>query len=343
MSTSSAAKSSTAAAIRRSKSTSCSKTARSAAPPCPRAPRPARTRRSNCATATRARYLGKGVLKAVEAVNGEIFDALGGMDAEDQVADRRDHDRARRHAEQDQRLGANAILGVSLAVAKAAAESLRPAALSLCRRHCGAHPAGADDEHRQRRRARRQPDRLPGIHDHAGRRPDLRARRCAGRGNLPHAEGGAEEGRPQHQCRRRGRLRAEPAVGRSGARLRHGGDRQGRLQGRATTSMLALDCAATEFFKDGAYVYGGEGKTRSRRGAGAISRRSRRALSDRLDRGRHVRGRLGRLEGADRTDRQASASSSATICSSPTSSASPRHQARASPIRSWSRSTRSAR
>ena len=36
------------------------------------------------------RYLGKGVPKAVEAVNGEIFDAIGGMDAEDQVADRRD-------------------------------------------------------------------------------------------------------------------------------------------------------------------------------------------------------------------------------------------------------------
>ena len=33
----------------------------------------------------KARYLGKGVLKAVEAVNGEIFDALGGMDAEQQV------------------------------------------------------------------------------------------------------------------------------------------------------------------------------------------------------------------------------------------------------------------
>ncbi|MET0720774.1 MAG: phosphopyruvate hydratase, partial [Tardiphaga sp.] len=33
----------------------------------------------------KARYLGKGVLKAVDAVNGEIFDAIGGMDAEQQV------------------------------------------------------------------------------------------------------------------------------------------------------------------------------------------------------------------------------------------------------------------
>ena len=51
-----------------------SKTARSAAPPCPPAPRPAPTKRWNCGTATE-RYGGKGVLKAVDAVNGEIFDA----------------------------------------------------------------------------------------------------------------------------------------------------------------------------------------------------------------------------------------------------------------------------
>ena len=61
----------------------------SAAPPCPPAPPPARTRRSSCATATRSRYVGKGVLKAVENVNGEIFDALAGLDAADQVRDRR--------------------------------------------------------------------------------------------------------------------------------------------------------------------------------------------------------------------------------------------------------------
>ena len=39
--------------------------------------------------------------------------------------------------------------------------------------------AGADDEHHQRRRACRQPDRLPGIHDHAGRRADASPRPCA--------------------------------------------------------------------------------------------------------------------------------------------------------------------
>ena len=68
------------------------------------------------------RYGGKGVLKAVEAVNGELFDALAGMDAEDQ----RRIDRTMIELDgtaNKSRLGANAILGVSLAVAKAAAES----------------------------------------------------------------------------------------------------------------------------------------------------------------------------------------------------------------------------
>ncbi|MGQ7791450.1 phosphopyruvate hydratase [Faunimonas sp. B44] len=70
----------------------------------------------------KARYLGKGVLNAVEAVNGEIFDALSGFDAEDQVQ----IDEAMIEldgTENKSRLGANAILGVSLAVAKAAADA----------------------------------------------------------------------------------------------------------------------------------------------------------------------------------------------------------------------------
>ena len=66
------------------------------------------------------RFGGKGVRQAVEAVNGEIFDALSGLDAEDQL------DIGRVLVELDGtpnkgRLGANAILGVSLACAKAAA------------------------------------------------------------------------------------------------------------------------------------------------------------------------------------------------------------------------------
>src|SRR5204862_2288654 len=68
----------------------------------------------------KGRYLGKGVRKAVEAVNGEIFDAVGGMDAEAQV--KIDETMiALDGTPNKSRLGANAILGVSLAVAKAAA------------------------------------------------------------------------------------------------------------------------------------------------------------------------------------------------------------------------------
>ena len=71
----------------------------------------------------KSRYLGKGVLKAVEAVNGEIADAIIGLNALDQS----DIDKAMIEldgTENKSRLGANAILGVSLAVAKAAALSM---------------------------------------------------------------------------------------------------------------------------------------------------------------------------------------------------------------------------
>jgi enolase len=69
------------------------------------------------------RYGGKGVQQAVDAVNGEIFDALSGHDADEQLEIDRvliDLDAS----ENKSRLGANAILGVSLAVAKAAADEL---------------------------------------------------------------------------------------------------------------------------------------------------------------------------------------------------------------------------
>ena len=77
----------------------------------------------------KSRYGGKGVTKAVAAVNGEIFDTLSGLDAEDQG----EIDRLMIELDgtgNKGRLGANAILGVSLATAKAAAEE---AALPLYR------------------------------------------------------------------------------------------------------------------------------------------------------------------------------------------------------------------
>ncbi len=69
------------------------------------------------------RYLGKGVLKAVDAVNGEIAEEIIGMNALDQQA----IDKAMIELDgtpNKTKLGANAILGVSLAVAKAAAEAM---------------------------------------------------------------------------------------------------------------------------------------------------------------------------------------------------------------------------
>jgi enolase len=70
----------------------------------------------------KTRYLGKGVIKAVAAVNGDIAEALIGLDAEDQ----RELDMAMIDLDgtaNKGRLGANAILGVSLAAAKAAADA----------------------------------------------------------------------------------------------------------------------------------------------------------------------------------------------------------------------------
>ncbi|HBI28663.1 MAG TPA: phosphopyruvate hydratase, partial [Deltaproteobacteria bacterium] len=70
----------------------------------------------------KARYNGKGVLKAVDAVNNEIAEEIIGMEAQDQLmidASLSDLD----GTDNKSRIGANAILGVSLAIAKAAAEA----------------------------------------------------------------------------------------------------------------------------------------------------------------------------------------------------------------------------
>ena len=126
----------------------------------------------------KTRYLGKGVLKAVEAVNTEILDAIGGMDAEEQVAI--DETMIELDGTPNKaRLGANAILGVSLAVAKAAADA---STLPLYRYVGGTQArvlpvpmmniinGGAHADN---------PDRLPGIHDPARRRADASPRPCA--------------------------------------------------------------------------------------------------------------------------------------------------------------------
>jgi hypothetical protein len=195
------ARSSTAGATRRWKSMCCSKTAASAVPQCPRARRPARTRPSRSATATSRAGSARASRRGRRPSTARSPRKCSGLDAEDQA----DLDRAMIEldgTENKSRLGANAILGVSLAAAKAAADARGPAALSLCRRRQRARSAGADDEHHQRRRACRQSDRLPGIHDRAGRRREYRRGGALRLGDLPHAQ---EEAARQGPRDRRGR------------------------------------------------------------------------------------------------------------------------------------------
>ena len=334
MSISSAAKFSTAAAIRPSRSMSCWPTARAAAPAVPSGASTGTHEAVELRDGDKSRYLGKGVRNAVEAVNGEIFDALERHGCRGAGQDRRDHDRARRHAQQgparrqrhSRRLACRRQGGGG---------GQQAAALPLCRRHRGAAAAGADDEHHQWRRARRQSDRLPGIHDRAARRGVLRRGVARGRRKFStRLRAALQGGRPQHQCRRRRRLCAQSAVGRSGARFRSW-RRSSKAGYRAGDDvMLALDPAASEFFRDGAYRYKGEGKTRSVEQQVEYLAALATALSDRLDRGRHGGGRLRRLEGVDAKASARNASSSATIFSSPTWRGSPRASRTASPIRS---------
>ena len=280
----------------------------------------------------KSRYGGKGVKKAVESVTRDIFDAISGFEAEEQIK----IDEAMIALDgtpNKARLGANAILGVSLAVAKAAAEASN---LQLYR-----YVGGTT--------ARVLPAPMMNIVNggvHADNpidfqefmimplgAPSLARGGALGLGSVPDAQGPAQEGRAQHQRRRRRRLRAQPALGRSGARLLRQGDRSGRLQaGRG--HRLALDPAASEFFKDGAYVYSGEGKTRT------IEQQVE-YLAKLADAYPIVSIEDGMAEDdwdgwklADREARQAPCSSSATTCSSPTSSASAAASRRASPTRS---------
>ena len=211
----------------------------------------------------KARYLGKGVQKAVEAVNGEIFEALSDHAVEEQIQIDQimiDLDGTPNKS----RLGANAILGVSLACAKAAAKSFDMPLYRYRRRHLGADLAGADDEHHQWRHACRQPDRFPGIHDPAGRRRHVCRGAALWRGNLPHARRG-ELKKAGHNTNVGDEGGFAPNLPSADAALDFVVSAIGKAGYKAGSDViLGLDCAATEFFKDGAYVYGGENKTRSR-------------------------------------------------------------------------------
>ncbi len=207
----------------------------------------------------KARYLGKGVLKAVEAVNGEIFSALRGMEAEDQ----RRIDAALitlDGTKNKSRLGANAILGVSLATAKAAADAsglplyryvggtsahvlpvpmmniinggahadnpidiqefmIMPVGAATCR---DAIRVGSEIFHTLRK-ALKDAGHNTNVGDEGGFAPNLKS--------------------------------ADEALGFITKSIEAAGYKPG------DDVVLALDCAATEFFRDGAYHIEGEGKT----------------------------------------------------------------------------------
>jgi len=206
-------------------------------------------------------YLGKGVLKAVAAVNDELSDAICGMDAEDQVG----IDSAMIEIDgtpNKARLGANAILGVSLAVAKAAADA---AALPLYRYvggtsartlpvpmmnivNGGAHADNPIDFQEFMIMPIGAPTFAEGLRMGAEIFHTLKgALKKAGHNTNVGDEGGFAPNLPS----------AEAALDFVMQAIDNAGYKAGK------DIYLAMDCAATEFFKNGAYHYEGEGKVRS--------------------------------------------------------------------------------
>jgi enolase len=208
------------------------------------------------------RYLGKGVRSAVEAVNGEIFDVLGGMDAEAQV--KIDETMIGLDGTPNKgRLGANAILGVSLAVAKAAAAANK---LPLYRYVGGTA-------------ARTLPVPMMNIINggvHADNPIDFQEFMIVPAGATSFAEAlraGAEIFHTLRAALKAAGLNTN--VGDEGGFAPNLPSAEAALdflmQATAKAGyepggqvMFALDCAATEFFKDGTYIYEGEAKKRSR-------------------------------------------------------------------------------
>jgi enolase len=208
------------------------------------------------------RYLGKGVRNAVEAVNGEIFDALAGMDAEAQV--KLDETMiALDGTPNKSRLGANAILGVSLAAAKAAAIANR---LPLYR-----YVGGTS--------ARLLPVPMMNIVNggaHADNPIDFQEFMIVPLGMTSFADALRAGSEIFHTLR--GALKDAghntnvgdeggfaPNLASADAALdfvMRAIEKAGYKPGDDVS--LALDPAATEFFNDGTYVYEGEGKKRSR-------------------------------------------------------------------------------
>ena len=210
----------------------------------------------------KARYGGKGVRNAVDAVNGEIYDGLGGMDAEAQA--KIDETLIALDGTPNKgRLGANAILGVSLAVAKAAAVSrgdplyryvggagartLPVPMMNIV--NGGVHADNPIDFQEFMIMPAGAPTFAAGLRAGAEIFHTLRAQLKSAKLNTNVGDEGGFA--PNLKS-------AEAALDFVMQAITKAGYKPGE------DVMLALDCAATEFFKDGSYVYDGEGKKRSR-------------------------------------------------------------------------------
>ena len=208
------------------------------------------------------RFGGKGVRRAVEAVNGPICDALTGLAATDQTRIDRTLIALDGTANKG-RLGANAILGASLAAAKAAAQSLG----TPLYRYVGGVSA------------RTLPVPMMNIINggaHADNPIDIQefmimpvGAETLSRGGphrrrgVPRAEEGPRQGRPQHRGRRRGRLRAEPLLDDRSARLRDEERSRPPASSPARTSTSRSTAPRPSTSEGGVYDMQGEGKKRA--------------------------------------------------------------------------------
>ncbi|MCK7548063.1 phosphopyruvate hydratase [Marinobacter koreensis] len=210
-----------------------------------------------------SRYLGKGVLKAVEAVNGKIREALTGKDAADQRALDRimiDLDGTENKAN----LGANAILAVSLAAAKAAAEALGKPLYE--------HIADVNGTSGKFSMPVPMMNILNGG-EHADNNVDIQefmVQPVAAKSFAEALRVGAEIFHSLKKVLKAQGLNT--AVGDEGgfapnlpsneaalAAIKEAVEKAGYELGKDVT--LALDCASSEFYKDGQYQLSGEGKS----------------------------------------------------------------------------------